>query len=361
MRTTHMLPLILVAALALSAAAEDAVERAMKDPPATGLLVTRIMPGSQAQDLGLAPGDVIVRYGNAPTPTIEALRAAVGNATGMPCVTMEVVRGEGTRTTYTLAPGLIGVHFVATVKGVPVEPLPPATDVKFDFSRLAEARQDDWYAFHIGGKHVGFEHGLVFLQGNLLYMRREVAFDAGEQWGVNHFDVSVAVTRDTTPRLVSWRFANPIAGYLGVGKIEEGGSLRFTTHTREGATGVETREVPQDLPAFPSYLIGTLACFMPREKGACFHYRPITDGDGTLGQPSALVVVGEDTIEVDGEDVAAWRLEIRAEGGAASNKFWVDANGHVIKGDYSGAVAVAASKEEALKGLHEAIEPRSAK
>ena len=243
------------------------------------------------------------------------------------------------------------------------EPLPAATDVKFDFSSLAEAPHDDWYAFTLGGKKVGFEHGVNRLEDGKLVMRREVAFDGGEQWGVNHFDVTVVLTAEASPKLVSLRFENPIHGYVGEGapaKDDAGQPVLRYTHNGSGEQETADHAMPSDLPAIPSYVVESLACFMPREKGACYHYRPITDGSGEIGRPAALLVMGSEDVEIGGETIATQKVQVHTFGGGPSTAFWVDAAGRVVKADYMGAVTTRAKKEDCLKDLHHGIQPRTA-
>jgi len=195
-------------------------------------------------------------------------------------------------------------------------------------------------------------------------MRREVAFDGGAEWGVNHFDVTVVLTAEAAPQMVSFSFYNPITGYSGEGvraKAVEGHAILRYTHTAHvgGPTTVE-HPLPGDLPAIPTYVVETLACFMPREKGACFHYRPITDGSGEIGRPSALVVHGEEEVEIGDATLKAVKVQIHAFGGAPSSAFWVSEAGRVVKADYTGAVSTAAAKEDCLRDLHHGLQPRTA-
>ncbi len=118
--------------------------------------------------------------------------------------------------------------------------------------------------------------------------------------------------------------------------------------------------VPAGPPAVPSYLVETLACFMPREPGSCIHFRPITDGSGALGRVSALVCVGEGALELDGESVKVWKFEQRTVGAGQGLGYWIDEKGRVVRSDYGGAVATRSTKEEALKDLHHGLQPRTA-
>ena len=363
---TALLALVLVLPASTVSAEEDApadlVEKALVSPQATGLLVTDVVPETQAAQLGILPGDVIVVYDGHPTPSIAALRAAM-QSVSTEKIEMLVIRLDGSEQTFALEPGTIGVQLTPVVKGKGLEPLPQATDVKFDFSSLTEAPHDDWYDFTLGGKHAGFEHGMAKLEDGKLVMRREVAFDGGEQWGVNHFDVTVVLTAEATPQVVSFSFYNPITGYSGEGtRLTDGDGktvLRFKHTGDAGGPTTVDHALPTDLPALPSYVVETLACFMPREQGACFHYRSITDATGEIGRPEALAVMGEEVLTLGDAEVKTVKIQVHRARGGPSNAFWVNAAGRVVKADYGGPVTTVASKEDCLKDLHHGLQPRT--
>jgi len=254
------------------------------------------------------------------------------------------------------------VQLSAVVKGKGAPPLPPATEIAFDFSALGAEPQDDWYDFTMGGKHVGFEHALAWRKDGRVHVRREVAFDGGEQWGVNHFDVTVVMTSEPRPRVVSLEYRNPITGYLGAGlRTTADGRDVFRYRHNGNDAGPETTDhaIPDDLPVVPTYFLETLACCMPREKGACLRYRPLIDASGEVGRPQALLAVGEVELEIEGETVKAFEYRVRTFGGEDANGYRVGADGRLVKGDYVGAVTVRAPKERALKDLHHGIRPRT--
>ena len=139
---TLLLLVCVLPAVAEDEPAGDPVERVMKDPPATGLLVTNVGPGTQAATLGLAPGDTIVAYAGKPTPTIDDLKAAMQGAAA--AVKLDVVHADGTKKTFSLEPGRIGVSLAPVVKGEGAWPLPAATKITFDFSSLAKSPPHGW-------------------------------------------------------------------------------------------------------------------------------------------------------------------------------------------------------------------------
>ncbi len=85
-----------------------AVALVVRDPPASGYLVTGTLPDSQAAEAGVKSGDILVSYGGRPTRTLEALREAAAGAAGQEKVPVVVMR-EGREVTLYLRPGRMGV------------------------------------------------------------------------------------------------------------------------------------------------------------------------------------------------------------------------------------------------------------
>ena len=202
------------------------------------------------------------------------------------------------------------------------------------------------------------------MEGGKVRIRREVAFDGGETWGVNHFDVTVVADLAATPPFTSFRFENPLLGYLSEGEVvaREDGTKVLHRRWKEGDAALREADVtlPVDLPVVPSYLVEVLASLLPREAGTCYRYRLLEEGTGGVGLPSALVVVGPEEIEVDGAKVPATRVEQRSLGGAMPLVYWVGPAGRVLRADYGAPTATLSTKEKALEGLHPEIRPRSA-
>jgi hypothetical protein len=258
---------------------------------------------------------------------------------------------------------------VPVVEGTPLQLRPPATGVEFDFSRLVGRPLDDWFAFHIGGTHVGFEHTVLGLEDGRLKLTREVAFDGGKEWGIQHFLVTITAEAGPQPRVLSGRFELPASGHLCEGRLvtDEAGtrwdSVLTWPEDEDGKT-VEKRETkridspPKDL--MPSYLIGELCAFMPRDIGASLHYTMLTDGTGELENPGSLYAAREEEVEVGGKAIRAMRFECRSMGGTG-NVTWVDEAGRIAKHLYGeGVEAFLTTKRRALADLNPDIKPRTA-
>ena len=360
-------PVIAILCLVLSAgalSAQDAednvarLEAVFANPTATGIVITMVAPESQAAEQGVIVGDIFVSYNQVATADIPSLNAAKGTVGEQTAIEVVVVRA-GKQRTITLAPGMIGVNGASVTKGVPAGKLPEDTGVKFDFARFAGQGVDEWFAFSLDGEtKVGFEHAVIRMVGDKLILRREVAFDGGEAWGMNHFDVTVVVTTTPEVEVLMTRFTNPITAWVGKGRLthDEAGKriwVKQWPDVPEERAGIPGRVVP-------SYLIETLASMMPHEQGACYRFRPMSEGMGTVDLPNALVVRGEEEIEHGLAKVKVWRVDGVVLGGDVAGTYWISPEGKTLKVSYGGAFGTRTTKEAALKDLHPELKPRSA-
>jgi hypothetical protein len=278
---------------------------------------------------------------------------------------MVIVR-NGLRIPLTLEPGPIGFMGLAVTKGVPAKALPPDTGVKFDFSRLRKGPQDEWAIFTLDGETpVGFEHGRLHLLGDKLVLRREVGFDGGEQWGLNHFDVTVILETKPRLRVLATSFLNPLTDWLGRGRLVRRRGEGRVARWRASFPEAEPRMEPAPKRLLPTYVLESLACFMPREKGACHRFIPLNEGFGQPGLPSALVCEGKEEVLLpsfrgeDPERHTAWKYVWYQLGGAVSGTYWVGDDGRTLIADYGGARSYRASGIVATRDIPEGIRLRS--
>lgn len=341
--------------------AGNPVEEALKKPPATGLLITFVSAGSQAQRVGMQPGDVLVSYGGTAVPSRDALAAAMKEAAGQEPLECVLVRGTQ-RVTVDVAPGRLGINVSAVVKDQPPEPLPAATEAGVPWSGLGRGPREVWYAFSLDGENkVGFEHGELRLREGMLWLRHEVAFDGGEQWGLNHQVVEATVQVAHGFVLHSTRYENLRDGWVGLGARREQADGRSVWWVKWPPAGDEPRErtlsLPSDLPVVPSYMVEALASFLPRKAKACLQFRPLNEGLGTIDLPAALYCAGQEEIEQGGLKKKAWKIEQRKLGTGVTSTYWVSDDGSVLRVHYGQAWANATSKQGALAGLPEGIAP----
>lgn len=353
--------------IALENAAGGDIEKSAANPGATGLLVLRVVEGSQAAKVGLKPGDILVSYDSQKTPNMAALAPAMQAASGKGKkeISLELWRA-GSAQTLKLKPGRMGVETVPVQKGKKLLPRPPETKIQFDFSRLKNAPIDTWYTFCIQGKKVGFEHNRLTLSDGKLHLESEVAFDGGKQWGINHFLVRVVATAEARPKLLDASFKSPMSKDYSIHakrETDKASGNRIWKITQQDPSGKKNKDIELKgslaRELFPDYLVTLLCAFMPRERGACFHYTPYNEMGGTVGRPGGLLAVDEETIRVGGKEVKAWRYETRSFG-QTGRTHWVDSEGQIVKNQYGGPENERVTKAEALKDLNPKIKPVTA-
>jgi hypothetical protein len=81
---------------------------AMRDPPASGFMITGTVPKSQAEAAGMKAGDILISYNGKATKSLTALRAAATDAGEEDEVPVVVMRG-GQEVTLYMRPGQMGV------------------------------------------------------------------------------------------------------------------------------------------------------------------------------------------------------------------------------------------------------------
>ena len=296
-------------------------------PEATGLLITAVVPGTQAKKLGVKFRDILVSYDGAPTPDMaELVKAKAGAEKGKAKrISVEFIR-EGEIIVLDFAPGSLGLVPVPVVKGVPLPLRPPATGVRFDFANLKEKPRDWWYAFTINGKHVGFEHNVLALVDGKLMLTSEVAFDYGKG-GIQHFHVQLSATAEPRPRVLACKYRFVPADFICEGKRDADGawvSVQSWTEKKEGKDVRKREKGKIDKPPadmLPDYLVTLLAAWMPRQKGACFHYTLLAESEGVLKQAAATVVARPRAVWRPGEpprnDTGARSPETKRVGGTS--------------------------------------------
>jgi len=105
----------------------------------------------------------------------------------------------------------------------------------------------------------------------------------------------------------------------------------------------------------PAYMLETLASFMPREKGACFRFSPLYEGSGRVSLPSALVCIGTEKVEVDGNPTPTFRFEWQTLGGTTSAIYWLDGGGKVLRASYGEIHVERTTEDEVKEGQPESV------
>lgn len=351
--------LLLVAATAGEArdvGAGGSLDPALADPPATGLLVVRVLPGTPAERNGVREGDVIVAYGSEETPDLPALNYAKGLVEAGATVKVRIVRFDEERTV-SLDAGRMGVQILPVKKGVRVEPLPAPSGVVLDLSGVSEEPREDWYALYRDGEKSGLGRIEVSRVGRMVYIATEEVFHGeGEEPELRDHEVTVALTATKEPRPVLTVFhdrLNDLTRIAAADEDDHGGTTLTMMTTGAGSDG-RRGVFPLPRRPIPSYALETIATFLPREEGACLRFQPLVEARGDTAMPGALRCAGRREYG----DATAWRFDWHELGSGIVATFWVRDEGRMVGADYGYVRARRTTEEDARTGQPKDIADR---
>ena len=162
-------------------------------PTATGLVITYIAEGSQAEQLGLQLGDIVTRYGSHTVTDQASLAAAIKASGDGSHVLVVTSRAEPQQQAeFAVVGGTLGVAGLAAINGQDVNLLPPTSDVVFDRHTTLPATRVLFERFLLDGKHAGYGQTALIPhpeQTGVFMLESEYAFDGGEDWGPQHYVV----------------------------------------------------------------------------------------------------------------------------------------------------------------------------
>jgi len=186
----------------------------------------------------------------------------------------------------------------------------------------------------------------VEVKGDQIVLDHLVRFKLGE------FDEDLRMRQTLTRD----RYLTPQSIRLATGEMEI-----VTAERREG--GYRGKRGGQQFQAalppntMTSYALFLAAQTMPRRVGTCLHLSMLSEGDFTASPAYELVCAARETIRAGGKDVETFRYDVQRFGGV-TNRFWIAADGRVVKAHYGGPEAELTTREEALAGLPEGISTR---
>jgi hypothetical protein len=318
-------------ALKRDLAQESRIFKAWSAPRATGVLVTSVEPGSQAERLGLRPADILIQYGKLLAPTFESLRAKTAATPAARTVTICFVRNDAMQFG-TARGGTLGITGVPVVQGPPnVEPEP--TEWEPDYS-LLDAGGDTWYAYEYMG-YRGWEHEAWRREGEYYVFSYETK---GEGFNAR-CEAKLARTKGLL--LTSYTF------------WEEGKeSCRIT---RQGdvytvVSGGKTVRRAYPWGALPYFVSGWLRYSIPLQPGTVATCWLFDDQSGRSMGRYQIVVCPKRKVEIWGKQVEAIPFEQRRLGQLEWVAYHAE-DGTCLSGEAGGFVVWRTTKDEALAWL----------
>jgi hypothetical protein len=321
-------------------------------PGATGLLITSVQPDSQADRLGIGEGDILVACNGKPTPDFPALNAAMDASEAE----LRLLLQRGTKEVSLRAnKGRIGVTLIPVQKGVGRPPLPRTNVTSFDFSTLANGARDSWFAFYRGEERCGWGRIRAQLVGDRLLVLTEEIYEDGTQL-LDH-EVTCVTTAEGIPMLRMTAFRDRMNDWERFGSACAGGpeDFKWTVVSRGPGSDEEATQVHIGKGVVPSYILETLASFMPRKKGACLRFSPLYEASGRAGLPSALVCVGTEKVDVGGTPTPTYRFEWKTFGGTTGATYWLDGAGRLLRASYGEIHVERSTADDVLKGQPESV------
>jgi hypothetical protein len=328
------------------------LDEAIVRPGATGLLITSVLPDSQAANAGILPGDIVIAYAGQPTPDLPALNAAVAGAGAK--IRLLTVRGT-TERSVAIEKGRIGVTLIPVKKGEGREPLPAGNVKSFDFSSLETRERVSWFAFYRAGERCGYGRIRALLVGDRLVVMTEEVYEDSTR--IYDHEVTNVTTAKGMPLLRLAVFRDRMNDWERFGSACACGENEFlwTVVSRGPGSEEEAFQTHIGTGVVPAYMLETLASFMPRKRGACLRFLPLFEGSGRVALPSALVCLKTENVTTGGKTAPAWRFEWRTLDGATNAVYWLDGSGRVVRADYGDIHVERSTADDVKEGQPESI------
>jgi hypothetical protein len=306
-------------------------------PPATGLLIFEVIPGSQAEKAGFRVGDVLTHYDGQPVANIEQLVRLAGAAIkeNREHILVTAKRGvEDLEAEFDPAP--LGVRLVAVNREGGRTLWRPETRYEPDGRPLAQlvAEGHRWELLMHGGEVLGWSHAFVAERGKRLILRAQSRLDSKHMNEKRDVVVTFSRNKYLSPRSI---------------RLKSKETLVLDLHYDSGKLTGERVGVPvsAEAPAdcVSSYLAGHVAAMMPLKPGACLRCSALEPASLVAAPFADICCVGEQPFEVAGKTVKTWHFEQTIFGKTVA-QFWIDENRRIVQTLYSNGVKAIPSSEQ---------------
>ena len=320
----------------------------LREPPATGLLIFEVVPGSQCAKAGLQVGDIITHYDGQPVKTVADLSQLARAAAKEKRAGLLLLARRGDQeldTEVDAAP--LGVRLIGVEQGRGRTLWRAQTPYEPDLQAITQLlnQQHRWELLVQEDKPVGWLHYYLTRQGDRLVLRLQSRLQ----------DDRLNEKRDVIVSFVADR-------YLSVRSIrlvsQESLVLDLQAHGRklEGErAGVPVSAVlPAD--AISSYLAPLAVTMMPMQAEACLHCSYLESGSLWAAPFADLYCHGKVELQLEDKSVPAWRYEQTVFGETVAN-YWLDAERNLVQVMYGPTICgVSASMQQVLRAFPNATE-----
>ena len=348
---------------------DQAVERALKDPRASGMLVYRAGPALVSS--GIVPGDIVISVDGQVITDEPSLRAILTGArrTRQP-IPVAFNRNGQDLSAQPAGPVVADGDGILVEKGRALDwrPTGPvATLALDDLTKPHDLFCERWSnAFGTNGKRSrkGSEHHRFELDGATLRVRSAAAF---EEFGANRFTAESELQRERDGRIrtraTRWNDTVRRATVSGIASSASG-EIRWR-FTATDAGGEQSLGFPAAEQMIPSVLSRFAALFLPREEGVVWPFaslpedaypwwRPAVKGSffplDPDPVPRAIVCRGRRELKIGRPRREAWLFEdVMADRVVAST--WVSDEGNLVLHQRNTTLLVLGDPEEVRRSL----------
>lgn len=323
-------------------AVEQRIAPVLADPPASGLLIFEVLPGSQSDKAGFLPGDILFEYDGQPVARLSALEqlARAASKEGRGGLAVAVRRGEQELVAeFDAAP--LGVRLIPVKEHEPRVLWRPATGYEPDLAPLdrllSEAHR--WELLVHEERVIGWAHSYLARPGDRgLFLRVQSRWHDAERGMSDKAEVVVAFERNrylTPTWLRLSRQEKPILEF-----DRTGGKLRG-----ERAGVFVEADAPRDVVS--SHLAGLVATTMPRRAAECLRCS-LLDAASLAAAPFADVYcIGEEELAVPGRTAKAYRFDVSAFGERVAS-YWIDREGRLLASEHQGGIRAVLAERTAV-------------
>ena len=309
--------------------AAAAVAEALAAPPADGLLVYEVVPGSQSAEQGVAVGDVLTVYNGQRVPTIADLQRAAREAFGAKQQDILVLLRRGDREIELhFEPSPLGLRLVPVAVGAGRDLWKPATPFERDIAGVSAAISQ-------GIRHeialrddlpVGWARMLVQFDSQTLVHRRQSRIGLQDPERLDT-TLRVAVDDAMTPQSVLViDDGRPVLTLERDGERLAGRRMGFTV------------DGPCPSGTVAAELAPLVATTMPQQPGACLRHPFLAPGGVSAAPYADLCCVGQEELPtLDGRTMPTFRYEHRVFG-VPNATYWVTADRRVVQRSEGGLV-----------------------